>query len=60
MITRPARVEKMEKMIQGRWGEYTVKIIKSGVRAPPTLPIIPVSPEAVALGVETTVRKITW
>lgn len=53
-------MEKTAKMVQGRWGEYTVRIIKREVRAAPKLPTIVAIPEAVPLGVETTVRKITW
>ena len=44
-------------MIQGRWEEYTVKIIKRGARAAPILEAIPKNPEAVTLGVKTTIQK---
>lgn len=39
--------------IQGRWGEYTVRIIKRVARAAPVLAAIPRIPAAVALGVQT-------
>lgn len=42
----------MPQMIQGRGGEYTVRIIKRGDRAAPVPPAIPRTPVEVALGVE--------
>lgn len=42
----------MPQMIQGRGGEYTVRIIKRGDRAAPEPPAIPRTPEEVDLGVE--------
>lgn len=42
----------MPQMIQGRGGEYTVRIIKRGDRAAPVPPAIPRTPAEVDLGVE--------
>lgn len=45
----PERMGKTPYMIQGRWGEYTVRIIKRGAMAAPKLEAIPRIPVAVAL-----------
>lgn len=45
-------------MIQGRWGEDTVRIIKRGARVAPILATVPVTAKAVALGVKTIIKKI--
>lgn len=44
-------------MIQGRCGEYTVRIIKRGARAAPILPAIVMIPVAVALEVQKIQRE---